>query len=143
MGRSQRHPREIQGVDSSGTTAYSRGEWSHLSPAEQYAKAQERGYNPTPPTGWPTNTALPAITGTPTVGQVLTASNGTWTGTPTPTYTRQWLRNGTVISGATGTTYTLVEADEGATIRVRVTGTNTLGSAQATSNPTAAVAPAE
>lgn len=86
----------------------------------------------------PVNTALPAITGTPRVGQVLSGSTGTWTGTPTPTYTRQWLRNGTDISGATGANYTLVSADAGATISLRVTATNSAGNATATS---AAVGP--
>lgn len=86
----------------------------------------------------PVNTALPAITGTPRVGQVLSGSTGTWTGTPTPTYTRQWLRNGTAISGATGANYTLVSADAGATISLRITATNSAGNATATS---AAVGP--
>ena len=80
----------------------------------------------------PVNTVAPAITGTTVQGQVLTASNGTWTG-PTPTYTRVWRRNGTAISGATGTTYTLQAADVGATITVTVTATNSNGSATATS----------
>ena len=44
----------------------------------------------------PINTALPTITGTPSVGQTLTAENGTWTNSPTA-YQYQWLR-----CGATG-----------------------------------------
>lgn len=86
----------------------------------------------------PVNTALPVITGTPRVGQVLSGSTGTWTGTPTPTYARQWLRNGAVIEGATGATYTLVAADAGANITLRVTASNSVGSVPATS---AAVGP--
>lgn len=81
----------------------------------------------------PVNTVLPAITGTPTVGQTLTVSNGTWTGSPTPTYTRQWKRNGTNIASATGTTYVLVVADEDATITCTVTATNSAGNANVTS----------
>ncbi|MDQ1702775.1 MAG: large repetitive protein, partial [Frankiaceae bacterium] len=39
----------------------------------------------------PVNTALPTVTGTTTDGQALTiASDGTWTGTPTITFTRKW-----------------------------------------------------
>lgn len=85
----------------------------------------------------PTNTAAPAITGTAQVGQVLTVSNGTWTGSPT--YTRQWKANGTNISGATATTYTPVAGDVGKTITCTVTGTNAAGNASATSSATAAV----
>lgn len=81
----------------------------------------------------PANTAPPAITGTPTEGEVLTVSNGTWTGSPTPTYTRQWERNGTDIAGATAATYTLVTADVGTTITCTVTATNSAGNASATS----------
>jgi hypothetical protein len=81
----------------------------------------------------PVNTAAPAITGTPTVGQTLTASTGTWTGSPAPSFAYQWRRNGTDIAGATASTYLLQAADEGATITVRVTATNSQGSAGATS----------
>lgn len=87
----------------------------------------------------PANTVLPAITGTARVGQVLTSTTGTWTGTPAPTYARQWKRNGANIAGATGATYTLVTADAGTVITVTVTATNSVGNAAATSAGTAAV----
>lgn len=64
--------------------------------------------------------ATPTIAGTPAVGSTLTASTGTWTtGT---TFTYQWLRAGTAITGATAATYPLVAADQGKAISVRVTG---------------------
>jgi hypothetical protein len=91
----------------------------------------------------PVNTVLPAITGTVQTGQVLTAGDGTWTGTPTITYARQWQRcNGSGascanIAGATGTTYTVAGSDEGSTFRVVVTATNVVGSVSATSNASA------
>lgn len=88
----------------------------------------------------PVNTVAPALSGTATVGQTLTVTNGTWTGTPTPTFTREWLRDGVVIAGATGTTRVLEAADEGAVIRVRVTGTNSVSAVSALSNATAEVA---
>ncbi len=92
----------------------------------------------------PVNTAPPTISGTATVGQTLTASDGTWSNSPT-SYAYQWLRcNGggnscTNIAGAITKTYVLVAADAGQTIRVRVTATNTDGSASAQSNQTTAV----
>lgn len=81
----------------------------------------------------PANTVAPSITGTTVQGSTLTAADGTWTGTPAPTLTRQWKRNGVNISGATATTYVLTASDVGATITVTVTATNTIGSVSATS----------
>lgn len=95
----------------------------------------------------PGNTAPPTISGTATVGETLTANNGTWSNNPT-TFGYQWLRcNGggnACVNVANGTqkTYTLVGADAGHTMRVRVTATNADGSATAESAQTAAVAPA-
>jgi NHL repeat-containing protein len=79
----------------------------------------------------PTATANPAITGTPSVGNSLSCSNGTWTNGPT--FTRQWLRNGTPIATATASTYTVVGEDEGKTLQCRVTATNSYASPQAVS----------
>jgi hypothetical protein len=87
----------------------------------------------------PSNTTAPTISGTTTVGDVLTASNGTWTNSPT-SYTYVWKRNGTAISGATAMTYTLQSADAGDTITVTVTATNATGNANATSAATSAIA---
>ena len=75
----------------------------------------------------PVNTALPVITGITEIGEVLTVTPGTWTGNPVPTLSYQWLRNGAIISGATGTTYTLQASDETATITVREVATNSKG----------------
>jgi hypothetical protein len=90
------------------------------------------------------NTAPPTITGTPRVGETLTAQNGTWEGNPT-TFTYQWQRcdangaNCANITGATARAYTVVNADSGDTLRVRVTATNPEGSATVASAPTAVV----
>ena len=79
-----------------------------------------------------TATGQPGITGTAQVGQVLTAAAGTIAdpdGLPNPFLTDtntsfQWVRvtSGTDddISGETASTYTLVTADEGKTIKVKV-----------------------
>ena len=95
----------------------------------------------------PVNTTPPTISGTARVGQSLTAGDGTWSNTPT-SYAYQWLRcNGggnACVNVANGTqkTYTLVGADAGNTMRVRVTATNADGSASAQSDQTAAAEPA-
>jgi hypothetical protein len=95
----------------------------------------------------PVNTAPPTISGTPTVGQTLTTSDGTWSNSPA-SFAYQWLRcNGggnscVTIANATNKTYTLVAADEGHAIVSRVTATNSDGSTQAESAATNAVAPA-
>lgn len=95
--------------------------------------------------GPPVNTSLPTISGTPQVGQTLTAGTGAWTGNPT-SFGFQWQRctasgaSCVDIPGATGGTYVLGSGDAGATIRVVVTATNAAGSASAASTPTAAVA---
>ena len=74
----------------------------------------------------PVNTSPPTITGTPRVGETLTAQNGTWENSPS-TFTYQWQRcdaNGAAapnIAGATAKTYQIVNADAGDTLRVRVT----------------------
>lgn len=90
----------------------------------------------------PTNSAIPTISGTAQVGQTLTSSTGSWSGTTPITYTYQWRRGGSNISGATSSSYTCVSADVGASLSCAVTATNSIGSATATSAGTAAVADA-
>ena len=82
----------------------------------------------------PANTGAPALTGTALTGQTLTCSQGTWTGSPTPTYAYQWKRAGANIAGATASTYLLVAGDVGQAIKCTVTATNSQGSASADSN---------
>jgi len=84
----------------------------------------------------PVNTALPVITGATTIGSLLSSTTGTWTGPPTG-YAYQWKRGGVAIGGATASTYTLVNADNGTTITVTVTASNAIGSTAATSAGTA------
>ena len=88
----------------------------------------------------PTPSVAPVLSGTAQVGETLTVTDGTWNNTPTYSYT--WLRNGVVITGATAATYVLAPADEGATIRARVTATNASGSFTASSNVLGPVIPA-
>lgn len=92
----------------------------------------------------PSNTAVPAVTGTAKAGNTLTTTQGTWTGSPTITYAIAWESspNGTTwtaISGATSTTFALTESHVGLRIRSKVTATNSQGSVVANSTATAVV----
>lgn len=88
----------------------------------------------------PVNTVAPVVTGTATVGQTLTTTNGTWTAAPAITgFTYQWQRGASNIGGATSSTYVLQTADIGNTVRCVVTATNPVGSTSANSNSTATV----
>jgi len=96
----------------------------------------------------PQNTARPTITasGNPTVGEELTAGDGTWTGSPT-SFAYQWQRcdldavSCVNVSGATGKTYGVRLADLGFRLRVAVRATNARGSSTAASLPTGVVEP--
>ena len=93
----------------------------------------------------PVATARPTVSGTAVRANVLTATQGAWTGAGN-TYVYQWERCSAAgascqaVSGQTGATYTLAQADEGATIIYQVTATNTDAVVVAASAPTAAVA---
>jgi hypothetical protein len=88
----------------------------------------------------PSNTVAPVVSGTATVGQTLSTTNGTWLGSAPITFTYQWQRSDTNIGGATSSTYILVAADAENPIRCVVTGTNIYGNASANSNATSNVA---
>ena len=81
----------------------------------------------------PVNTVAPVISGSDYVTSVLTTTNGTWTNTPT-SFTYQWYRNTTLISGATSSSYTLVQADADFEVKCKVTAINASGSGLADSN---------
>jgi hypothetical protein len=130
MGRSQRHFRHREGYDHFGGVPYEFNEPSLKTEAQQRAAVLVYSGVATPPAA---NTVAPALTGTLKVGSTLTTTNGTWTG-DSPTYGREWLRNGTVIAGETATTYVLAAADLGATIQTRVTATDSGGTSQELSN---------
>jgi hypothetical protein len=89
----------------------------------------------------PTNTAPPVIFGAAEVGAMLRASTGTWTGSPTPSYTYQWQlceADGSRcadIDGATSANYNVESADLEGALRVTVTASNIAGGARAASEP--------
>ena len=94
-------------------------------------------------------TGLPTISGEARVGQTLTADTSGITDDEeldNAEFAYRWVRNDgngdTDIPGATGGTYTLVEADEGRTIKVKVSFTDDASNPETlTSDPTGAVTP--
>ena len=97
------------------------------------------------PQAAPGNTALPTIAGVAAKDQTLTASPGTWSGTPPITFAYQWLRcdddgaDCDAIPSAAGQTYVLGSSDVDTRVRVRVTASNAEGGSNALSNATAEV----
>jgi len=94
----------------------------------------------------PDNIDAPTISGTAEKGQTLTASPGTWGGTPPMSYAYSWQRCDSTgagcvaISGASSQSYSLTVSDIGSTIRVKVTASNSAGSSSALSDATNPVA---
>ncbi len=121
------HTFAVQAADAAGNTATSSYTWLVTAP--------------------PQNTSAPAISGSATAGSQLTASSGSWSGYPAPSFSYQWERcdqNGqscNAISTATSSTYTVQAADVGSTLELGVTATNSAGSASASSQATATVQP--
>jgi hypothetical protein len=94
----------------------------------------------------PTNTVAPTISGNATVGQTLTAVDGTFT--PTSTITRKWQNSAdgstgwADIASATSATYVLQAGDQSKYVRCLVTATNSGGSVSTASNVIGAIAAA-
>lgn len=82
----------------------------------------------------PRNVVLPSIIGDTTQGQTLTVIEGEWSNNPTQ-FTYVWFRSNVVIDGATSKTYTLTNADVGATISCIVLAVNNDGSTPAQASP--------
>ena len=76
---------------------------------------------------------VPVISGGTTVGSVLSATNGSWTNSPT-SYSYQWKKNNTAISGATTNTYTTLVGDVGGVITCEISATNSAGVSSVTSS---------
>ena len=89
-------------------------------------------------------TGAPTISGTAQVGETLTADTSGIAdedGLDNAAFSYQWLAGDSDISGATGRTYTLADADEGKTVKVRVSFTDDGGNDETlTSAATEAVA---
>jgi hypothetical protein len=99
--------------------------------------------SPPPPPPPPKNTVPPSIDGgvPPEEGHTLSASTGTWTGSPNA-YEYQWQdcdaagASCAEVAGATSETYKLRGSDVGHTMRVVVTASNAGGSGEASSEAT-------
>jgi len=94
----------------------------------------------------PSIVSAPVISGTPAVGQTLTAGHGAWDGARPLSFAYQWRRCNSSgvscvdIAGATTNSYEVTSADAGASLRVRVTATNSAGSVAAGSAASTLVA---
>ena len=101
--------------------------------------------NNTPPPANTPATGAPSISGTVRVGETLTAETSAIAdadGLDNVGYSYQWLANGADIGGATSSSYTLVEADAGLTIKVKVSFRDDKNNPETlTSAATAAVEP--
>jgi hypothetical protein len=107
-------------------------------PVEPKPPVEPPAPTPPPAPAAPVNSALPTIGGTATEGQLLSATTGAWTGSPT-SYTYQWQdcssagASCTNVSGPTAPSYTLGSSDVGHTVRVVVTASNAGGPTPAAS----------
>src|SRR5205085_218219 len=92
----------------------------------------------------PQNTAVPQISGTAKEGSTLTASNGTWSNTPT-SFGYQWQRCSSTgadcinVGGATSPTYGVRSADVGHRMRALVTARTSAGRSTVVSSPSSVV----
>ena len=94
----------------------------------EYGKVSERsdwvrGFTPAAPQPDSPATGQPTISGTAQVGEELTADTSgiaDTDGLTNAVFAYQWLSDDAEIGGATDSTYTLVDDDEGQTIKVRV-----------------------
>lgn len=82
---------------------------------------------PVLPLGSAVNAVRPMVQGFAAVKQVLESHDGMWKTDPgwiqgPVVTTRQWLRNGVPVPGATGNRYQVLPSDVGSTLSVRVTG---------------------
>lgn len=81
----------------------------------------------------PSAVSAPVVTGDYVDGSTLTATTGVWNGSGPISYAYQWLRDGVAIAGAVLSSYVVTQADLGPIITVRVTASNSAGSASSVS----------
>jgi hypothetical protein len=79
-------------------------------------------------------TSTPSISGSTTPGSTLTATPATFSGSPTPTVTHRWYRDGVQNEAETALTYVTAAADVGKAITYASYGSNTGGNALSASS---------
>ena len=139
----------VDGADDSTYTLTANDEGSRIKvwvrygslsrPSEPTSVVTRPGQTNSPASGQPT------ISGTALVGETLTADTSGISdddGLNNATFSYQWLADDADISGATGSTYTLVAADAGKAIKVRVTFTDDTGNKETRSSAAKTVPPA-
>ena len=141
-------------VDTTGTSITITGLTDGVEYIVRVVAHNEVGESPPsdPVTGTPGGAGNTPATGTPTisgdayVGETLTADTSAVEdadGLGNAVFEYQWLAEDTEVAGATSSTYTPVDADQGKTLRVRVSFTDDADNQESlTSAPTAAVAAA-
>ena len=91
----------------------------------------------------PSNTSAPIISGSAEVGELLSASPGSWVGHTPISYSYQWQRCSlgecSDITGANSQGYTTTGADASKQLRVQVTATNSYGSSSQDSAQTTSI----
>jgi subtilisin family serine protease len=141
-------PTQLDGVQ--GQPSALTASWSGLAPQTDYVGLVVYGdtgeatvvtvaSGEAPAPDAPVNTAPPTISGTPQVGEKLTATPGEWD-TEGLVFAYQWQADGVDIPGATTATYTVKKADQGKTLTVVVTATAE-GLAPATASSAGVVVP--
>ena len=125
------------GASWSATASIPLGNGQYTAQAEQDDSAGNRGLSTpttfTVDTTPPVNKSLPKVSGSPSVGQTLQCSPGSWSGLTQQTYTERWLRNGHAIAGATRARYRITSADARHMLACQVTARSVAGATSANS----------
>jgi hypothetical protein len=88
----------------------------------------------------PASVVAPTQSGTATLASTLTCDPGRFSGWPKPKITYQWIRDtATDVAGATEATRVIAAADQTHTLKCKVTASNDLVSAEATTAATGVI----
>ena len=82
----------------------------------------------------PEMVAAPVLPEIAEIGSEISVEAGTWSGTPAPDLTYQWLLDGVEIAGAVEVSYLPLASDDGNLLACRVTARNSAGTAEAVSS---------